>query len=174
MGWVTLDDGQHVYIGSGGKVLATRGAISSVSGGGERGRALAERSKAAIGKATGRTQRAIEHAKTAAVGPTLPSRKIGMAAYNIHPAKAIQAGVPEAVSSTRFHDPSGRTYINVHTNDKFRGDERLKLYIEPKTGALVHEHGGGLMSPRAQRDRDAVLDHARKVGIRVEDRKIRY
>ncbi len=52
MGWVTLDDDQHVYISDGGKVLATRGAISSAGGGKERGRALAARSKAAVGKAT--------------------------------------------------------------------------------------------------------------------------
>ncbi len=69
MGWVTLDDGQHVYIGSGGKVLATRGAISNVSGGGERGRALAMRSKTAIGGVSARTARAIEHARAA--GPSL-------------------------------------------------------------------------------------------------------
>jgi len=30
--WVTLDDDQHVYISDGGKVLATRGAISSAEG----------------------------------------------------------------------------------------------------------------------------------------------
>ncbi len=55
MGWVTLDDGQHVYIGSSGRVLATRAPISSGPGGGkERGKALAARSKAAIGKATGK------------------------------------------------------------------------------------------------------------------------
>jgi len=60
MGWVTLDDGQKVYIGSGGKVLATRGAISSAAGGKERGRALAGRSKAAVGnmKVKGAARRA--------------------------------------------------------------------------------------------------------------------
>ncbi len=67
--WVTLDDDQHVYISDSGKVLATRGAISSAAGGKERGKALAERSKAAVGKATGRTARAIEHARAA--GPSL-------------------------------------------------------------------------------------------------------
>ncbi len=74
MGWVTLDDGQHVYIGSSGRVLATRSQISSGPGGGkERGKALAARSKAAIGRATAQqspaTTRAIEHARAA--GPTL-------------------------------------------------------------------------------------------------------
>jgi len=64
--WVTLEDDQHVYISDGGKVLATRGAISSAGGGKERGRALAARSKAAMGKATDRTTRAIEHAQAAA------------------------------------------------------------------------------------------------------------
>ncbi len=63
--WVTLDDDQHVYIGSGGKVLATRGAISSGGGGKDRGNALAARSKAAIGRASSKTTRAIEHAKAA-------------------------------------------------------------------------------------------------------------
>jgi len=67
--WVTLDDDQHVYISDGGKVLATRGQISSASGGKERGRALAQRSRAAVGKATGRTARAVEHARAA--GPSL-------------------------------------------------------------------------------------------------------
>ncbi len=66
--WVTLDDDQHVYISDGGKVLATRGAISSAAGGKERGQALAARSKAAVGKATDRTARAIEHARAAAAG----------------------------------------------------------------------------------------------------------
>ncbi len=55
--WVTLDDDQHVYISDGGKVLATRGAISSAAGGKERGRALAGRSKAAIGKALGKAKK---------------------------------------------------------------------------------------------------------------------
>ncbi len=54
MGWVTLDDGQHVLIGSSGKVLATRAQISSASGGKERGQALAARSKAAIAHARAR------------------------------------------------------------------------------------------------------------------------
>jgi hypothetical protein len=54
--WVTLDDDQHVYISDGGKVLATRSAISSAGGGKQRGKALAARSKAAIGKATGRSK----------------------------------------------------------------------------------------------------------------------
>ncbi len=57
MGWVTLDDGQKVFIGSGGRVLATRGAISSAAGGKERGKALAQRSQAAIGKALGKAKK---------------------------------------------------------------------------------------------------------------------
>jgi len=56
--WVTTDEGNHVYISNGGKVLATRGAISSAAGGKERGLAMAQRSKAAVGKATGRTAKA--------------------------------------------------------------------------------------------------------------------
>ena len=48
--WVTLDDDQHVYISDGGKVLATRSKISSAGGGKERGKSLAARSKAAIGR----------------------------------------------------------------------------------------------------------------------------
>jgi hypothetical protein len=51
--WVTISEtDQHVFISDGGKVLATRGAISSAGGGKERGKALVARSKAAIGKAT--------------------------------------------------------------------------------------------------------------------------
>jgi hypothetical protein len=56
--WVTLDDDQHVYISDGGKVLATRSAISSAGGAKERGKALAARSKAAIGKAAGKVRAA--------------------------------------------------------------------------------------------------------------------
>jgi hypothetical protein len=83
--WVTLDDDQHVYISDGGKVLAKRSAISSAGGGKDRGKSLIAKSKAAIGKITGKqtkttgpstgdvrpevTTRAIEHAKAA--GPTL-------------------------------------------------------------------------------------------------------
>jgi len=48
MGWITLDDGQHVFIGSGGKVLATRSTISSAAGGKERGRALAAKDRTGI------------------------------------------------------------------------------------------------------------------------------
>ena len=48
--WVTLDDDQHVYISDGGKVLATRSKISSAGGAKERGKSLAARSKAAIGR----------------------------------------------------------------------------------------------------------------------------
>jgi hypothetical protein len=46
--WVTLDDDQHVYISDGGKVLASRSAISKAGGAKERGKALAARSKGAI------------------------------------------------------------------------------------------------------------------------------
>jgi len=52
MGWVTLEDGQHILIGPGGKTLATRAQISAHAGGGkERGKALAGRSKAAVARA---------------------------------------------------------------------------------------------------------------------------
>src|SRR5271166_6882660 len=37
--WVTLDDDQHVYISDGGKVLATRGAISRGAPSKSRGKA---------------------------------------------------------------------------------------------------------------------------------------
>ncbi len=76
MGWVTLDDGQKVLI-AGGKVYATRAAISSVSGGGERGRALATRSKTAIGGVSARTARAIEHARAA--GPVKEDLSVTLA-----------------------------------------------------------------------------------------------
>jgi hypothetical protein len=61
--WVTISESD------GGKVLATRGAIGSAGGGKERGKALAAKSKAAIGKAAAKSTRAIEHAKAA--GPSL-------------------------------------------------------------------------------------------------------
>ena len=285
MGWVTLDDGQHVFISAGGKVLASRSKISSAGGAKERGKSLAARSKAAIGNALAKqrtaiatgigewnkpgaetersrlkreisqhlanreriqaakkskrltelerkeshneeqakglakdiiashgkdalkelgrrldrsaqydrsvqgkdwqpsqqtnnlvaakehvqkhfesaTTRAIEHAKAASTKP------IGMTYHDVHPAKAIQAGVPDAVRSVNFHDPSGRTYINVHTNDSFRGDRSLKLFVDIK-GTLVHEYGRGTVSPPAKADRDAILAHAKKIGVRVEDR----
>ena len=113
--------------------------------------------------AANRTTRAIEHAKAASTKP------IGMTYHDVHPAKAIQAGVPDAVRSVNFHDPSGRTYINVHTNDSFRGDRSLKLFVDIK-GTLVHEYGRGTVSPPAKADRDAILAHAKKIGVRVEDR----
>ncbi len=73
MGWVTLDDGQHVYIGSGGKVLATRSAISATAGGRERMGAMRSKAHAAVHKALqrshGKTAPTVEHAKAA--GPTL-------------------------------------------------------------------------------------------------------
>jgi len=53
--WVTLDDDQHVYISDGGKVLATRGKISSAGRGKERGKALRTRSKIAVEAAINRT-----------------------------------------------------------------------------------------------------------------------
>ncbi len=56
MGWVTLDDGQHVLIGSSGKVAATRAQISSASGGKERGKALAGRSKGAVARAVAKAR----------------------------------------------------------------------------------------------------------------------
>ncbi len=56
--WVTLDDGQKVFIGSGGRVLATRGAISSAAGGKERGKALAERSRAAVARGLTKARKA--------------------------------------------------------------------------------------------------------------------
>ncbi len=58
MGWVTLDDGQHILIGSSGKVLATRAQISSVSGGKERGKALAGSSKGAVARAVAKARAA--------------------------------------------------------------------------------------------------------------------
>jgi hypothetical protein len=75
--WVTLDDDQHVYISDRGKVLATRGAISSASGGKERGKELEARSKAAISKVTTKTTRAIEHAKAAGSKTLADAKKSG-------------------------------------------------------------------------------------------------
>ncbi len=150
MGWVTLDDGQHVYISSGGKVLATRGAISSGPGGGkERGKALAARSKAAIGKALkqGRDIAEMDKRKSPA---------------------SIARGVPGAVSGT--NEWNGRTYINLRHSDRtFRGDQNLKLWMDNR-GVLIHEEGKGIISPPARKDRDAILEHAKKVGIRIEKR----
>ncbi len=69
MGWVTLDDGQHVYIGSGGKVLATRSGISATAGGRERMGAMRSKAQGAVHQALarshGKTAPEIEHAKTA-------------------------------------------------------------------------------------------------------------
>ncbi len=68
MGWVTLDDGQHVLIGPGGKTLATRAQISAHAGGGrERGQALAGRSKTAVARAVAKA-RAGKPAKAAGRG----------------------------------------------------------------------------------------------------------
>ncbi len=192
MGWVTLDDGQHVYIGSGGKVLATRSAISSASGGKERGKALATRSKTAIGGVSARTARAIEHARAA--GPSLreqaekaraaglsmkalaekvsgkalkQGRDIAQMDKRKSPA-SIARGVPEAVSGT--NEWNGRTYINLRHSDRtFRGDQNLKLWMDNR-GVLIHEEGKGIISPPARKDRDAILEHAKKVGIRIEKR----
>lgn len=65
--WVTLQDDQKVFISAGGKVLASRSAISKAGGAKERGKALAARSKAAIGKATGKV-RAAAHNEAQAKG----------------------------------------------------------------------------------------------------------
>ncbi len=99
--WVTLDDDQHVYISDGGKVLATRGKISSAGGGKERGRALAARSKAAVGKAMSRTTRAIEHAKAAGRGT--PERAAMAKYYREDRANTVaaKAALAKATASTR-------------------------------------------------------------------------
>ncbi len=64
MGWVTLEDGQHVLIGPSGRVLATRAQTSSASGAKERGKALAGRSKGAVA-------RAVAKARTSKAKPSL-------------------------------------------------------------------------------------------------------
>ena len=52
--WVTTEDDRHIFISDGGKVCAMRSQISRASGGTERGKALAARSKAAMTKPANR------------------------------------------------------------------------------------------------------------------------
>ncbi len=127
MGWVTLDDGQHVLI-AGGQVYATRGQISSASGGKERGRALAARSKAAVGRAVGKskspairpllttqspaTARAIEHARAA--GPSLREQADKARANTTARAKATGDSIAERLTKakilTALHKGSGKNF----------------------------------------------------------------
>src|SRR5208283_4963618 len=80
--WVTLDDDQHVYISDGGKVLATRGKISSAGGGKERGKALAARSKAAIGRVGGKVKETQAYRKSAEKSHALDKAKEEYRQYN--------------------------------------------------------------------------------------------
>ncbi len=98
MGWVTLEDGQHVLIGSSGRVLATRAQISSASGGKERGKALAARSKAAIDKATGKNKNGLAAAVTEAAKHDPEQSNVLLGAYQ-HAIKATGHADPSAAWS---------------------------------------------------------------------------
>ena len=77
MGWVTLDDGQHVFIQN-GRVLADRSSISKVSGASDRGKALAGRSKAALVRAArGKSQAAPP--KKAQRSPEITAKRAALA-----------------------------------------------------------------------------------------------
>ncbi len=77
MGWVTLEDGQHVLIGPGGKTLATRAQISSASGGKERGKALAGKSKGAVARAVAKA-RASKQGEGLKLSPKGPPKRQGL------------------------------------------------------------------------------------------------
>ncbi len=111
MGWVTLDDGQHVLIGPSGRVLATRAQISSASGGKERGQALAGRSKAAVlariatqkTKSTPRLSRVASSAKAAGRGT--PERAAMAKYYREDRANTVAAKAALAKATATTHNP---------------------------------------------------------------------
>ena len=137
MGWVTLDDGQHVFIGAGGKVLALRGAISSAGGAKERGKSLAARSKAAIGKA-----RAIQHAKTEA---------------GAHPKMQLSSKGPPKRQGLRSAFPGGSQYLDKRMKAPVMVEALMKKQKwTDKDVARVHK-----WAPLLDHDRDRARRAAR-------------
>jgi hypothetical protein len=191
--WVTLDDDQHVYISDGGKVLATRSAISKAGGAKERGKALAARSKAAIGKAMAGKRKAqpIQHGYAGKYegGPKqLP--KAGTAAEIAAAAKAHfgrkyagtfvmdYGGVPKIEVHIKAQDYTGASFTKAaagyKVTDQPRGTPkrtaeaaRIRDYLNPDAKGPV----SGLATKRmvASRQRRVeqttrAIEHARAAG----------
>ncbi len=169
--WVTLDDDQHVYISDGGKVLATRGAISSAAGGKERGRALAGRSKAAVDRAVAKARAGKSNTKPGlkATGRGTEDRKL-RAKQILEAREKGHFGTARSLSTKE--KPLGYEKIEA---------ERLKNRIARQTHnvELVKEHlskGGQALVP--SQTRPLILRHPelvkginKKGEILIQERK---
>ncbi len=105
MGWVTLDDGQRVFIGPGGKVAATRAQISSASGAKERGKALAAKSKGAVARAVAKARAGKSKSSVKAKGRGTPERAAMAKYYREDRANTVAAKAALAKATASTHNP---------------------------------------------------------------------
>jgi len=165
--WVTLPDtDQHVFISDGGKVLATRGAISSAGGGKERGKALAARSKAAIGKATAgkrkpslKEQAAAHRAKQRG---GLTKTHVEMTASVLRQQHALKTGNDEQFMKFR-----GRWNEMEEQTKEYRSVGRGNVQRTNPSAAIAHEVAGSVenrVKERVAARTTRAIEHAKAAG----------
>jgi hypothetical protein len=169
--WITVgDDDQHVYVTDSGKIAATRSAISSAGGAKERGKALAARSKAAIGKAMSRSG-AVERARS-----RIENSEI---AENFTPElKQAHAGLKALPAGTKVVTREGKKGEIVKEwrkpttlNERSKQENQVRLEGE-KTAKFIHpnhvEPIDEKLSWRARSQQSPAttraIDHARAAG----------
>ncbi len=130
--WVTLDDGQKVFIGSGGRVLATRGAISSAAGGKERGKALAERSRAAVARGLTKARKAKTSRQSGLVPKSEQTTKEERLAAIVERSKAREYGQSKDVffktpfQGRKFLPSKEEVKAEVTRQNRVAGTEKAK------------------------------------------------
>jgi hypothetical protein len=147
MGWVTLDDGQHVFIGAGGKVLASRSAIKAKDYTGASFTKAAARYTVTNRMAASRerrveqTTRAIEHAKAA--GPVKTTREAGLVPKSEQATK--EERLAAIVQRSRAREGVWKS------NTPFRGDKLLPSKEEVKAEVARQNREAGTEKAKATR-----------------------
>jgi hypothetical protein len=116
MGWVTLDDGQHVFIGAGGKVLASRSAISATAAGRERVGEMRAKAVGVVRKALAGKRKPIQHGYAGKYegGP----KQLPKAGTSAEIAAAAKAHFGKNYAGTVIKDYGGVPKIEVHIKAK--------------------------------------------------------
>ncbi|MGO8898582.1 MAG: hypothetical protein ACLQU5_09555 [Isosphaeraceae bacterium] len=167
MGWVTLEDGQHVLIGSSGKVLATRSQISSAG--------VKKPGPVRVGKASNIVGYRF-HAKPAGPGERLKRSHVwnddvptskrlpGTAAFKTEAeARAHGARVPGHVVAL-----TGKIVSRPHGRDELRGEISIKNARVQSILASNHHYGKELGNPESASIavlHDMVIRHKRQATI---------
>ncbi|HMF38299.1 MAG TPA: hypothetical protein VKF17_16770 [Isosphaeraceae bacterium] len=190
--WVTLESDQRVYISDGGKVLATRGAISATAGGRERMGAMRAKAGGATQRALAKAreagkQRASEHAKTTAAGPgqaremarsqftiaeKIRSGKMADAAmkasYARQDALKAKLGAPTAVATKPTAARSGEATVGTGKM-VFQGHTKEGLAKYGPEGGRPESSAGESIPNRTAR----AIEHAKAAGPAAERQRVK-